>query len=82
MKLKLKAFKTQSLSWEKYENISQGQKSRSKCQKLQITLSIFVTDILIKPQQFLASSFWVAHYRFFTAVILILEPWPWNGTVT
>jgi len=51
---------------------------RSKCQKLQITSSVIVTDIPIKTQQFPASSFWVACYRFFAAVTLILGPWPWT----
>jgi len=42
---------------EKYEDISQSQRSRSKCQKLRITSSIIVTDIPIKPQQFPTRSF-------------------------
>jgi len=33
--------------------MSEGQRSRSRCQKHQITLSVIVTDIPIKPQQFL-----------------------------
>jgi len=40
----------------KQNNMSKGQRSRSKCQKLQITLSVIVTDIQIKPRQFLACS--------------------------
>jgi len=42
---------------KKYENMSQGQRSRSTCQKLLITSSIIVTDIPIKPQQFPISGF-------------------------
>jgi len=32
-------------------------KSRSKCHKLRITSSVIVTDVLIKPRQFLTGSF-------------------------
>jgi len=42
---------------KKYENKSQRQRSMSECQKLRITSSIIATDIPIKPQQFLTSSF-------------------------
>jgi len=35
--------------------MSQGQRSRSKCQKLRIISSIIVTDIPIKPQQWFLS---------------------------
>jgi len=62
---------------KKYENVS-----RSKCQRLWITSSVIVTDIPIKPQQFPASSFWVACYSFFAAVTLTFGQWPWNWTVT
>jgi len=34
---------------EKFENMSEGQRSRSKCQKLGITSSVIVTDIPSKP---------------------------------
>jgi len=46
------------------------QDQRSKCQKLQITSSVIITDILMKLQQFLTNNLWVACYRFFTAVTL------------
>jgi len=54
--------------------------SRSKCQKFWITSSIIIRYILIKSQQLLTSSFWVAHYHFCTAVTLTLDPRPWNWT--
>jgi len=47
------------LEFKKYENMSQGQ--RSKCQRLRITSSIIVADIPIKPQQFPTGSLWVFH---------------------
>jgi len=61
--------------------MSQGQRSRSKCQKLQIASSVIVTYILINPQQYQISSFWVARYHFLAVVTLILDPWPWNWTM-
>jgi len=52
--MKLLAYGIQNLELElkKYKNMCQGQKSRSKRQKLRITSSVIVTDIPIKPQQF------------------------------
>jgi len=54
---------------KKYRNMSEGQKSRSECQKLQITSSIIAADIPVKPQEFPTSSFLVARYQFSL-------PWP------
>jgi len=64
--------------WLKNTKMSQGQRSRSKCQKLRITSSVVVTYIPIKPQQFPDSSFWVACYRFFAAVTFTWNPRPWT----
>jgi len=53
----LRDSKLRALIEKQYENMSQGKKSRSKCQKLRITSGDIVTDIPIKPQQFQTSSF-------------------------
>jgi len=57
MKLQDEVIQNLELELKKYENMSKGQRSMSKCQKLRITPSVIITDIPIKPQQFPASSF-------------------------
>jgi len=67
------SLRLQNVELEQYENMSQGQRSKSKCRKLRMSLSGIVTAIPIKPQQFLASSLWVARYRFFAGVTLTMK---------
>jgi len=73
MKLLAQGIQNLELKLKKYELISKGQKWRSKCQKLRITSSVIVTNILIKTQQFAASSFWIARYRYLAAVTLTMN---------
>jgi len=74
MKLLAEGIQNLEFEFRKYENMSQGRRSRSKCQKLPITSSVIVTDIPIKPQQFPTSSFDVACYLSFAAVTLTFDP--------
>jgi len=62
------------LGLEKISNHVSRSKVKVKMSKLLITLSLIVTDIPIKPQQFPTSRFAVACCRFFAAVTLTLDP--------